>query len=57
MTYKIYIPIDSTALSLGANDVFYAITAEAKKRIMSECGIHVVNSPAAIGKKVAEILN
>ena len=32
MTYKIYIPIDSTALSLGANDVFYAITAEAKKR-------------------------
>ena len=32
-------------------------TAEAKKRIMSECGIHVVNSPAAIGKKVAEILN
>jgi succinyl-CoA synthetase alpha subunit len=36
----------------GADD-----TAEAKKRIMSECGIHVVNSPAAIGKKVAEILN
>ena len=32
-------------------------TAEAKKRIMAECGIHVVNSPAAIGKKVAEILN
>ena len=36
----------------GADD-----TAEAKKQIMSECGIHVVNSPAAIGKKVAEILN
>lgn len=36
----------------GADD-----TAEAKKRIMSECGIHVVDSPAAIGKKVAEILN
>ena len=36
----------------GADD-----TAEAKKRIMSECGIHVVNSPASIGKKVAEILN
>jgi succinyl-CoA synthetase alpha subunit len=31
-------------------------TAQAKKRIMSECGIHVVNSPAEIGKKVAEIL-
>ena len=32
-------------------------TAQAKKRIMAECGIHVVDSPAAIGKKVAEILN
>jgi succinyl-CoA synthetase alpha subunit len=31
-------------------------TAQAKKRIMAECGIHVVNSPAAIGKKVAEVL-
>ena len=27
-------------------------TAEAKKRIMRECGIHVVDSPAKIGKKV-----
>jgi len=36
----------------GADD-----TAEAKKRIMAECGIHVVNSPAAIGKKVTEVLN
>lgn len=35
----------------GADD-----TAEAKKRIMTECGIHVVNSPAEIGKKVAEVL-
>lgn len=35
----------------GADD-----TAEAKKRIMKECGIHVVNSPAEIGKKVAEVL-
>jgi len=26
-------------------------TAEAKKRIMKECGIHVVDSPAEIGKK------
>ncbi|MCH1472250.1 MAG: succinate--CoA ligase subunit alpha, partial [Flavobacteriaceae bacterium] len=33
----------------GAED-----TAEAKKQIMSECGIHVVDSPAEIGKKVAQ---
>ena len=32
-------------------------TAEAKKRIMSECGIHVVDSPALIGKKVAQVLS
>lgn len=31
-------------------------TAEAKKRIMKECGIHVVDSPAQIGAKVAEAL-
>lgn len=31
-------------------------TAQAKKRIMRECGIHVVDSPAAIGQKVAEVL-
>ena len=31
-------------------------TAEAKKRIMRECGIHVVDSPAEIGKKVKEIM-
>ncbi len=30
-------------------------TAEAKKRIMRECGIHVVDSPAQIGAKVAEL--
>ena len=36
----------------GAED-----TAEAKKQIMSGCGIHVVDSPAEIGKKVAQILN
>jgi succinyl-CoA synthetase alpha subunit len=36
----------------GAED-----TAEAKKQIMLECGIHVVDSPAEIGKKVAQILN
>jgi succinyl-CoA synthetase alpha subunit len=32
-------------------------TAEAKKRIMRECGLHVVDSPAEIGKKVAEVLS
>lgn len=31
-------------------------TAEAKKRIMRKCGIHVVDSPAEIGKKVKEIM-
>ncbi len=35
----------------GADD-----TAEAKKRIMRECGIHVVDSPALIGQKVKEVL-
>ena len=35
----------------GKND-----TAEAKKRIMRSCGIYVVDSPAEIGKKVAEVL-
>ena len=35
----------------GADD-----TAEAKKRIMRECGIHVVDSPAHIGSKMAEIM-
>jgi succinyl-CoA synthetase alpha subunit len=35
----------------GAED-----TAEAKKAIMKLCGIHVVDSPAAIGKTVAQIL-
>ena len=31
-------------------------TAEAKKRILRECGIHVVDSPAEIGMKMAEVL-
>jgi succinyl-CoA synthetase alpha subunit len=35
----------------GAND-----TAQAKMKILAENGIHVVESPAEIGKKVAEIL-
>lgn len=32
-------------------------TAQAKKRIMRECGIHVVDSPAEIGKKVKEVMS
>ena len=35
----------------GADD-----TAEAKKAIMTACGIHVVDSPAEIGKKVKEVM-
>lgn len=35
----------------GADD-----TAAAKMKIMEECGIHVVKSPADIGKKMAEIM-
>ena len=31
-------------------------TAQAKKKIMKECGIHVVESPAEIGKKVKEVM-
>lgn len=31
-------------------------TAQAKKRIMRECGIHVVDSPAEIGIKVKQVL-
>lgn len=31
-------------------------TAEAKMKIMSQCGIHVVNSPAKIGEKMAELM-
>ncbi len=31
-------------------------TAEAKKEILRDCGIHVVDSPADIGKKMAELI-
>lgn len=31
-------------------------TAAAKMKIMAECGIHVVSSPADIGKKMAEVI-
>jgi len=34
-----------------------ADTAEAKKEILRECGIHVVDSPADLGTKMAELLN
>ena len=43
--------LEMGAIIGGADD-----TAEAKKRIMRECGIHVVDSPAEIGKKVKEVL-
>jgi succinyl-CoA synthetase alpha subunit len=32
-------------------------TAQAKKKIMRACGIHVVDSPAEIGKKIKEVLS
>ena len=32
-------------------------TAAAKKRILRECGVHVVDSPAHIGSKMAEVLS
>ena len=32
-------------------------TAQAKKRILRECGVHVVDSPAHIGSKMAELLS
>jgi succinyl-CoA synthetase alpha subunit len=32
-------------------------TAQAKMKIMTECGINVVESPAEIGKKVAEVIS
>jgi len=32
-------------------------TAQAKKAIMRACGIHVVDSPAEIGKRIAEVLS
>ncbi|MEJ2596503.1 MAG: succinate--CoA ligase subunit alpha [bacterium] len=34
-----------------------ADTADAKKAILRECGVHVVDSPADIGKKMAELLS
>jgi succinyl-CoA synthetase alpha subunit len=42
---------DAGAIIGGKND-----TAEAKMKIMAECGIHVVRSPADIGATVAKVL-
>ena len=36
----------------GADD-----TAEAKMKIMAECGLHVVKSPADIGETIAKAIN
>lgn len=33
-----------------------ADTADAKKEILTECGVHVVNSPADIGKRMLELI-
>ena len=33
-----------------------ADTAEAKMKILGECGVHVVASPADIGKTMAEVM-
>ena len=49
--FDVRILIYAGAIVGGADD-----TAEAKKRIMRENGIHVVDSPAEIGKKVKEVL-
>jgi len=40
------------ALISGKND-----TIAEKKRIMSECGIHIIDSPAKIGQEIREFLN
>ncbi|MCD4772104.1 MAG: succinate--CoA ligase subunit alpha [Bacteroidales bacterium] len=39
------------AIISGEND-----TAQAKKKILKECGVYVVDSPAEIGTKMAEVL-
>jgi succinyl-CoA synthetase alpha subunit len=40
------------AIISGKND-----TAQAKNKILRNCGVHVVDSPADIGKKMVEVLN
>ena len=50
--YNIYASGLTGAIVGGADD-----TAAAKMKIMAECGIHVVASPADIGKTMAEVIN
>ena len=40
----------------GLGNLFVALDEEAKMKIMKECGVHVVASPADIGKTMAEAL-
>ncbi|MFT4679734.1 MAG: succinyl-CoA synthetase alpha subunit [Litorivivens sp.] len=49
-------PVGRTMGHAGAIVSGEGESADAKKKIMAECGIHVVDSPAAIGAKMAEVL-
>jgi succinyl-CoA synthetase alpha subunit len=49
-------PVGRTMGHAGAIVSGEGESAAAKKKIMAECGIHVVDSPAAIGAKMAEVL-
>lgn len=49
-------PVGRTMGHAGAIVGGESDTAQAKKKIMRECGIHVVDSPADIGSKMAEVL-
>jgi succinyl-CoA synthetase alpha subunit len=49
-------PKGSTMGHAGAIVGGKADTAEAKKEILRECGVHVVDSPADLGSKMAELL-
>jgi len=49
-------PVGRTMGHAGAIIGGKSDTAEAKKEILRDCGIHVVDSPANIGKKMAELL-
>jgi len=49
-------PKGRTMVHAGAIIGGKADTAEAKKAILRECGVHVVDSPAEIGSKMLEVL-
>ena len=49
-------PVGRTMGHAGAIVSGEGESAQAKKAIMRECGIHVVDSPADIGSKMAEVL-